>query len=144
MQSIGLPQKALEELNRILYRFIWQRRYANRKAFEKVKRSVMENDFPEGGVRMVNVFKMHSSFYIKWAIKLCTENKQWTLIPLWQYSMFMSGINVFRINNRTKHTFAPESIKSEFWRKVLSTYLDSKTVYTASQIRCENILKQVL
>ena len=37
MQSVGLPEKVLIDVNRLFYKFIWQKRFSNRKAFEKVK-----------------------------------------------------------------------------------------------------------
>ena len=48
MQSMGIPEKVLTDLNRLFYRFIWQKRFSDRKAFEKVKRSVMEGNVDEG------------------------------------------------------------------------------------------------
>lgn len=65
MQSIGLPQKVLQEISRVFYRFIWQKRCATRKAFEKIKRSVMESDYSDGGVRMVIMFTTQNLIYVK-------------------------------------------------------------------------------
>ena len=55
MQSISLPEKVLIDVNRLFYRFIWQKRFSNRKAFEKVKRVIMEGNLEDGGLKMVNV-----------------------------------------------------------------------------------------
>ena len=42
MQSIGLPRQTLQKINRLLYKFLWQKRCSNRRAFKKVKRKVLE------------------------------------------------------------------------------------------------------
>ena len=55
MQSIGLPEKVLIDVNRLFHKFIWQKRFSNRKAFEKVKRVIMEGNLEDGGLKMVNV-----------------------------------------------------------------------------------------
>ena len=41
MQSISLPEKVLTNANRLCYKFIWQKRFSNRKEFEKIKRVIM-------------------------------------------------------------------------------------------------------
>ena len=38
MQSIGLPTSVLRKVNTILYRFIWKRKFNNKRAFEKNKK----------------------------------------------------------------------------------------------------------
>ena len=37
MQSIGLPEEVLTNANRLCSKFIWQKRFSNRKEFEKIK-----------------------------------------------------------------------------------------------------------
>ena len=51
MQSIGLPEKVLIDVNRLFYKFIWQKRFSNRKAFEKVKRVIVEGNLEDGGLK---------------------------------------------------------------------------------------------
>ena len=38
MQALAVLHSVLTQLNRLLFRFLWRRKYCNRKAFEKVKR----------------------------------------------------------------------------------------------------------
>ena len=47
MQSIGLPEKVLIDVNRLFYKFICQKRFSNRKVFEKVKRVIVEGNLEE-------------------------------------------------------------------------------------------------
>ena len=48
MQSIGLSEKVLIDVNRLFYKFIWQKRFSNRKAFQKVKRVIVEGKLEDG------------------------------------------------------------------------------------------------
>ena len=47
MQSVGLPEKVLIDVNRLFYKFIWQKRFSNRKAFEKVKRVIVNGNLED-------------------------------------------------------------------------------------------------
>ena len=69
MQSIGIPEKVLADLNRLFYKFIWQKRFSNQKAFEKVKKSVMEGNVGEGGLDMLNIVLLQKVFYLQWVGK---------------------------------------------------------------------------
>ena len=51
MQAIGLPEKVLIDVNRLFYKFIWQKRFSNRKAFEKVKRVIVEGNLEDGRLK---------------------------------------------------------------------------------------------
>ena len=44
MQAICIPEKVLTQINSILYRFLWRKKNCNRKAFEKIKRVVVNSD----------------------------------------------------------------------------------------------------
>ena len=55
MQPIGLPRLALQKINRLLNNFLWQKRISNKRAFEKVKREVLEVEYSKGGINMINV-----------------------------------------------------------------------------------------
>ena len=76
MQSIGIPEKVLTDLNRLFYKFIWQKRFSNRKAFEKVKKSVMEGNVDEGGLNMVNIVHIQKAFYLQWVAKLTDSSEK--------------------------------------------------------------------
>ena len=141
MQSIGLPEKILSEINRILYKFIWQRKFSNKKAFEKVKRKVMEGEVNEGGLKMVNVIDLQSCFYLQWIGRLYRSgDENWSFIPKWYFQSVANGNNIFDVNCRPTESNIIKSIKSEFWQKVICTYLEGKTLYTMEEINAE-ILK---
>ena len=41
MQALVVPDPVLTQVNRILFRFLWRKKHCNRKAFEKVKKTVV-------------------------------------------------------------------------------------------------------
>jgi hypothetical protein len=126
MKSIGLPTSVLTDINRIFYKFIWQRKFSNRKAFEKVKRQVMEGDRKDGGLNMVNVLKLQQAFYLQWIGKLETAIDLWTFIPKWLYSRISKDTDALKINCRSKQIKGLHRIKDGFWKTALCVHLDSK------------------
>ena len=56
-----------------MFKFIWQKRQTNLKAFEKVKRDVMCKPIEEGGLGMISVKHQQKSFLVKWVTKLALE-----------------------------------------------------------------------
>ena len=52
MQALAVPEKVLIKMNRLLFIFLWRQKDCNRRAFEKVKRSVLCADVGSGGLNM--------------------------------------------------------------------------------------------
>ena len=146
MQSICLPQNVLQTINTLLYKFIWQKRYSNRKAFEKVKRKIMEAEYGEGGFNMINVFDFQKYFLLQWAGKLevasCEQN--WNIIPRWHLGKLTKENNVFYINCKADKLKGIDRLDNGFWKEVLKTYLDSKTLIKLEEISRNNYLNQLL
>ena len=62
MQTLVVPEKVLIEINRLLFRFLWRKKNYNRRAFEKVKRSVLCTDVESGGLNMTGLKDMQVAF----------------------------------------------------------------------------------
>ena len=145
MQSIGLPENALVKINRILYKYLWQRKFSNKKAFEKIKRRVMESDISKGGLGMVNVRRIQESFRIKWAKTLLSDkSRKWTLIPKWHLEKLAPGLGCFQLNCRPHKVIGMDDIKSTFWKEVLFVYLKNKTLLNMADISSADIRKQTI
>ena len=76
MQSIGLPRLALHKINRLLYTFLWQKWFNIRRAFEQVKRKVLEAEYSKGGLNMINITEFQNRLYLPWAGKLFDAGKE--------------------------------------------------------------------
>ena len=128
LQSLILPDVILNEINTILYRFLWKKNNLDTKAWERVKRSVLSNDRKFGGLDMINLIDFQKSFLILWAGKLCDEkDEEWKIIPK-NFFKGVGGSSVFDSNIDFKDFKGFHEIKSIFWRKVLQIWLENKQI----------------
>ena len=65
MQSITLPTEIITNINRIFFRFIWKKKWNNRKAYEKVKRQTLCMPHSAGGLDMIDIEKNARIFRIE-------------------------------------------------------------------------------
>ena len=145
MQSIGLPETVLKQINTILYKFLWQRKHSNRKAFEKVKRRTMESEYAHGGLKMINIIDMQKLFNLQWAGKLFHAAKEnWSLIPRWHFRKIVNKGEIFNLNIKPKQIKVLTEIENEFWKEILVTYLENKTLQKMDDVNCENYTNQML
>ena len=66
LQSLSLPEEVLNEIDTILFRFLWKNKDINVRAHEKIKRSVLCLDSSEGGVNMISVKDQQKVMLIRW------------------------------------------------------------------------------
>lgn len=145
MQSIGLPEKILININQIMYKFVWQRKFSNRKAFEKVKRKILQKDYNEGGIKMVDMFVEQHCYYLNWAGKLASNTKEnWSVIPNWHFNHLTGKLSVFNINCRVKMFKQWGTIRNKFWESVLRAFLDEQDLTLPINVNPSNILDQPL
>ena len=145
MQSIGLPEHVLRKINTILYKFLWQRKFSNKKAFEKVKRKVMEGSIDEGGLKMINIFNIQTAFYLQWIGKLSkVSNDNWAHIPMSYFEKIASTNKIFDLNCKANELQGINNLKNDFWKKALLAYLNCKQVDTFDSINRENFKDQLL
>ena len=117
--------------------------FSNRKAFEKVKRVIVEGNLEDGGLKMVNVVHLQKAFYLQWVGKLAkSREEKWTHIPRWWFSKLANSFGVFNFNCRSKDVKRLDKIG--FWKAVLCTYLDTGKLTTENEINSENVYFQQL
>ena len=145
MQSVGLPEKVLQNVNRILYKFLWQRRFSNKKAFEKIKRKILQMDYDKGGVKMIDMNEIQKCYSLQWAGKLANcENENWSYIPQWHMEKIASKFGAFDFNCRSDKAKQVETIQNEFWKNILITFLNCKSLITSNDINTQNFSNQLL
>ena len=124
MQSISLPEYALTEINRIFFRFLWNKNFSDTKPNDKVKRAVMTNDLDEGGLKMIDMHKLQESILLSWAEDLLSPiDSPWkqTAIAFFQP---LGGKIAFKSKLIYKNMKNTHTLCSPFWRSVLSTWLN--------------------
>jgi len=125
MQAICIPETVLKEVNTILYRFLWRKANCNRKAFEKVKRVVVNSDVDKGGIKMIDVEVMQESFLCQWLSKLAMADtlKKWTWIPSEIFSAFGRDFACLNTTVGPSKFKGLNCITSVFWKAVLRTWV---------------------
>ena len=123
MQSIGMPEKIMQELNTLFYRFIWKKdMQSDTRTFDKVKRNVMCNDYEIGGIKMFDLEKHQHAFYLDWAENfLKDEMNEWKEIPFESFK-HLGGKAAFEGDVTNKYFKGLFTSYSKFWNEVLETW----------------------
>ena len=125
MQAIILPEDILKKINTILFKFLWKRRFSNRRAFEKVKRDVVCQDYVNGGVKMINIIDMQNSFVIQWFRRLyMNKDAFFSVLPMSYFGKLGLDLSVLHSSVKSKEFIGLDMIKSHFWKKALKVWLD--------------------
>ena len=126
MQALVIPDKILTDINRLFFRFLWRKQQSNRRAFEKVKRSVVCSEFDQGGLKMIDIRQMQAAFLLQWAVKLSKskDSEKWSLIPSKLFLPLGINYTCFYSNTSSSDFKDLKKIPSQFWKTVLKTWLD--------------------
>ncbi|XP_076460297.1 uncharacterized protein LOC143293374 [Babylonia areolata] len=142
LQALAIPKITLNYINSIVYRFLWKRKYNNKKAFEKIKRSVLNLKLEEGGLTMINVEHQQRMFLAKWASKFVAEDRDrsfWTLLAKEQMSPFTNIHCTFNANIAPNEIQGLDKMKSAFWKEVLKATTALNTERQVENTRTEPI-----
>ena len=132
MQSIGIPEEKLKEINNICFRFLWKRNFDDKRAHERVKRNTLYLDKKNGGLNMFNIYDIQHSFYLHWADRLLSPiNEKWKAIPKILFDR-VGGNSAFQSNITSKFFKGIDLITNSFWKRILCTWLDRKHLLNSS------------
>ena len=104
-----------------MFRFIWKKKFSNKKAYEKVKRSVLCKDIAEGGLGMISIKDQQKMFNIKWLSKLLIrESNNATQLALVNYIFRRYGGLKYFVDSSSKlnKLEMKGNILSQFWQSV--------------------------
>merc|ERR1711923_208681 len=120
MKSIAIPRKVLEDVNTLFFKFVWKKQLDNKKAFEKIKRNVLCNDYLNGGLRMIDIRHFQDSILLEWAHSFITSpaDSPWADVAASFFSR-LGGKNVFKSHTTVEDFRGGNFIISSFWRTVL-------------------------
>ena len=122
MQSISIPDSIITELNTIFYRFLWKKKNNNKRAFEKVKRVTLNDEYSVGGLKMINLHAFQKSFLMQWAKKVLTNENIMKSSAI--FFKEVGGLKVFDCRISSGDFKGWDKIEIVFWKKVLKTWLD--------------------
>ena len=133
MQSVGIPESKLNEINQICFRFIWNKRFSDKRTIEKVKRKTLCLKKEKGGLNMINMVDIQHSYYFEWVRRLWGINEEkWKVIPK---SLFkkIGGEYAFSSNVLSKDFKGLDILKNNFWEKVLWVWLEHRSNFYDTQ-----------
>ena len=64
MQALVCPHLLLKEINITTFKFLWTRKFSNKKAFEKIKWDVLYQEHKYGGLDMITASDKQNAFII--------------------------------------------------------------------------------
>ena len=89
---IHIPEPIVSQINSILYEFVWQGKS------DKVKRSIFEQEFKNGGFKMANFKDIIKAASVVWVKRYLDDtDRQWKRIL--EYLCNMSYLNIFLHSN---------------------------------------------
>lgn len=137
MQAICIPEDILKEINTLLFRFLWRKRDCNKKAFEKVKRSVVISGTETGGIKMIDIQIMQESFLCCWLSKLSDVNNtnKWTWIPRKYMLNFGKDLSCLNTTVGRKKFKGLEHVRSVFWGEVLQAWLKNNKRHSPTSLK---------
>ncbi len=145
MQAISIPDEILKTINTMIFRFIWKRKFSNKKAFEKVKRDIIIGEYELGGLKMIDVFDLQHSFDILWVKRLVQNSSSlWAQIHQFCYKAHGRVLGAFRSNCDVNSFKGLSEVPLPFWQKLLKTWLKYNVQYSYKDISPVNPLNENL
>ena len=124
MQSVGIPEDVLTKINREIYYFLWKKKYNNKKAFEKVKRKVMTQDYGNGGLGVIDLKTLQNALFLTWIPKLMNNNCKgiWKTYPSLILSKMGKVFNTLSTPTSQEDIDRTLAQNSPFWSCVIQTW----------------------
>ena len=106
------PLQILEKIDQLLFDFLWE------KKPHKIKRETIIANFNSGGLRMPDIFSIHTVAKLKWITRLLTdlENEKWTSL-----TWYMLNIDKYIINRKIPLS-CKNKCKTAFYSQVLERW----------------------
>ena len=128
LQSLSLPEKVIQEIDSICFKYIWKSNTNCKKVIEKIKRSVMCLSLEDGGAKMIKMQDQQNLFLLKWIKRtavLKTSLLNSTDLSDAYFSFFGEGEYFLEFNCPPKAIVFPK-VFSRFWSDLFSCYLINK------------------
>ena len=136
MQSIGLPDNILHNINRALYSFLWKKKHNNKKAFEKVKRKVLAQEIEKGGLGMIDMKLLQEALYLGWVPRLLdksTDKQTWKTYPISIYTKLGLNLDIFNTPCLPQDLLGLPRHTGDFWSNVLRAWLKLRSKYNENE-----------
>ena len=102
MQALVVPDPVLIQVNGLLFRILRRKKDCNRKAFEKVKTTVVCGALENGGLNSIELKQMQAAFPLQWVGRL------------------------FQAHALDKRSLIPKKYCRSLWRQILVFLFESE------------------
>ena len=116
LQSIVIPDEVIKEIDRLVFKFLWQKKTSIKKASERIKRTVLCLPPSQGGLNMISFQDQQLVFQFKW-LKKCMLSKTKYYIAEYFFSS-MGGIAYYMNSRPPLKSINDTNIPSFFWCRV--------------------------
>ena len=111
-------QKSLEEVNRIIFNFLWDGRG------DRIKRSAMINDYDKGGLKMIDIKTFNSSLKVIWVKKYLDSANTGNWILFFDFYHTKHGGKRLFSGNLNTDDIKYLNIKDEFLQEILHIWAE--------------------
>ena len=111
-------EKTLKEINDLLFKFIWDGKG------NKIKRTVMINDYKDGGAKMLDIFAFNRALKATWITKYLDNNNKGKWADLFNHSFRELGGKNALLSNLSKKDLQNFEIKDKFAKVVMDIWTE--------------------
>ena len=123
IQSLVLPEHALNQIDSIFFKFIWQKRDSKKKVFEKIKRKFLCLDCKQGGLKMISIKDQQKVYNIKWISRVVKEKDSQTAIFANLFLENVGGISYITKSSLSHpEQFFDKFVKNSFWKNAVCSW----------------------
>lgn len=122
-KSLALPTEVLKQIDRIMFKFIWQNKHSDKKAFEKVKRDTMCKEVKQGGLSMITTSQQQDVNLIKWIAKAYSRNYRASITDeiLSETKLLEDIIEATQMTQNVSQS----NTVSHFWKRAINVWVDN-------------------
>jgi exonuclease III len=95
MQSYGFKKSELVTIEREIFKFLWSTKN-NESGIDRIKRSVMKNEFEEGGMKITDIESLNRSIKLRQFIRSYRSNHVIKYIQAWASCKSGDDINLYQ------------------------------------------------
>ena len=111
IQALSLPKAIAAQIDSIIFKFLWQKKHSNKKAFEKIKRNNIYKEISDGGLGVISIVDKQIAFQIKWFKRGCMA-----LVEDSAHGKIVSLTYLTRASVKSKEVEEVAAVQSDFWR----------------------------
>ena len=107
LQGLSLPLSVLKQIDQVLYKLISKRQFNEKRAFEKVKRAVVNANHEQGGLKMIRIQDMQKTFLMKWVKRtILYKDAKWAAFAYCEFNQLGGDLSIFHSNLEIKYTIS--------------------------------------